>query len=82
MWASARLFLLAVVVSGCASVAPIDAAVRRPAPPDTLRFGVDTFAFANESRSKNDQRMPESVQNRRSIPEGLTSALDSTVGAR
>ncbi|HYR72569.1 MAG TPA: hypothetical protein VEP12_14360 [Candidatus Acidoferrum sp.] len=44
---------MAVVVSGCASVAPIDAAVRRPSPPDTLRFGVDTFAFANESRSKN-----------------------------
>ena len=53
MWASTRLFLVALVVSGCASVAPIDAAVRRPAPPDTLRFGVDTFAFANESRSKN-----------------------------
>ena len=53
MWASARLFLVALVVSGCASVAPIDVAVRRPAPADLLRFGVDTFAFANESRSKN-----------------------------
>ena len=53
MWASARLLLVALVVSGCASVAPIDAAVRRPAPPDLLRFGVDTFAFPNESRSKN-----------------------------
>jgi hypothetical protein len=53
MCASARLFLVALVVSGCASVAPIDAVVRRPAPPDLLRFGVDTFAFANESRSKN-----------------------------
>jgi hypothetical protein len=53
MWASARLFLLALAVSGCASVAPIDAVVRRPAPPDLLRFGVDTFAFPNESRSKN-----------------------------
>jgi hypothetical protein len=53
MGASARLFLLAVVVSGCASVAPMDVAVRRPPPPDTLRFGVDTFAFANESRSNN-----------------------------
>lgn len=53
MWASARLFLLVVVVSGCASVAPMDAAVRRPAPPDTLRFGVDTFAFPNESRTNN-----------------------------
>jgi len=53
MWASARLFLLAAVVSGCASVAPMDVAVRRSPPPDLLRFGVDTFAFANESRSKN-----------------------------
>src|SRR5712691_8625100 len=53
IYASVRLFLLALVVSGCASVAPIDAALRRPAPPDLLRFGVDTFAFPNESRSKN-----------------------------
>jgi hypothetical protein len=53
MRASARLFLLAVVVSGCASVAPMDVAVRRPSPPDALRFGVDTFAFPNESRSNN-----------------------------
>jgi len=53
MWASARLFLLAAVVSGCASVAPMEVAVRRSPPPDLLRFGVDTFAFANESRSKN-----------------------------
>src|SRR5712692_4754144 len=53
MRASARLFLLVMVVSGCASVAPMDVAVRRPPAPDTLRFGVDTFAFANESRSNN-----------------------------
>ena len=50
---SARLLLLAVAVSGCASVAPIDVAVRRPSPPDVLRFGVDTFAFPNESRTNN-----------------------------
>ncbi|MEX2222325.1 MAG: hypothetical protein WEG40_11070 [Candidatus Rokuibacteriota bacterium] len=56
MRASARLFLLAVVASGCASVAPMDAAVRRPSPPDLLRFGVDTLAFANESRSKNPDK--------------------------
>jgi hypothetical protein len=31
----------------------MDAAVRRPLPPEALRFGVDTFAFPNESRSKN-----------------------------
>lgn len=53
MWASARLFLLAAVVSGCASVAPVDVAVRRAPASETLQFGVDTFAFANESRSKN-----------------------------
>jgi hypothetical protein len=53
MRASARLFLLAVAVSGCASVAPMDVAVQRPSVPDRLRFGVDTFAFANESRTNN-----------------------------
>jgi hypothetical protein len=53
MGPSARLLLLAVAVSGCASVAPIDVAVRRPSPPDVLRFGVDTFAFPNESRTNN-----------------------------
>jgi hypothetical protein len=53
MRASARLFLLAAVVSGCASVAPLEVALRRPSPPDLLHFGVDTFAFANESRSHN-----------------------------
>ncbi len=53
MRASARVFLLAVTVAGCASVAPLDVAMRRPSAPDTLRFGVDTFAFANESRSNN-----------------------------
>lgn len=56
MRASGRLFLLAVVASGCASVAPMDVAVRRPSPPDLLRFGVDTFAFANESRSQNPDK--------------------------
>lgn len=53
MWASARIFLLAVVISGCASVVTMDVAVRRAPPSDLLRFGVDTFAFANESRAKN-----------------------------
>ncbi len=57
MQASSRLVLLAVLltaaVSGCASVASLDAAAQRGAAPPSLRFGVDTFAFANESRSKN-----------------------------
>jgi hypothetical protein len=49
--------LLALVVSGvlagCASVAPLETAVRHAPPPPSLRFGADTFAFPNESRSKN-----------------------------
>lgn len=53
MRASARLLLLAVTLSGCASVASLDVAGRHPSPPDVLRFGVDTFAFANESRTNN-----------------------------
>ena len=57
MQASSRLVLLAVLltagVSGCASVAPLDAAVQRGAAPASLRFGVDTFAFPNESRTNN-----------------------------
>jgi hypothetical protein len=45
--------LLALALAGCASVAPLETAVRPPFPPSALRFGVDTFAFPNESRSKN-----------------------------
>jgi hypothetical protein len=51
--APALALVLAVVAAGCASVAPLDAAVRWPPPPAALRFGVDTFAFPNESRTKN-----------------------------
>lgn len=53
MRSPARLLLLAVTVSGCASVAPMDVTVRQPAPPLPIRLGVDTFAFPNESRTKN-----------------------------
>lgn len=57
MRASSRLVVLAVLltagVSGCASVPSLDAAVQRGAAPASLRFGVDTFAFPNESRSNN-----------------------------
>jgi len=54
MNASARLVLfLALGLAGCASVASLDSAVRAPATPPALRFGADTFAFPNESRSKN-----------------------------
>ena len=51
---SARIVvLLALALAGCASVAPLDTTARLPEPPATLRFGVDTFAFPNESRTKN-----------------------------
>ncbi len=45
--------LLALILTGCASVAPLDTALHRTVPPPSLRFGADTFAFPNESRSKN-----------------------------
>jgi hypothetical protein len=45
--------LLALSLSGCASVASLESANHQPAPPSVIRFGVDTFAFPNESRSKN-----------------------------
>jgi len=44
---------MAVMAAGCASVAPLGVAARPPLPPPALRFGVDTFAFPNESRAKN-----------------------------
>ena len=56
MRASSRLFLLAVLLIACPAARrspPIDAVVQRPAAPASIRFGVDTFAFPNESRSKN-----------------------------
>ncbi len=45
--------VVAGVLAGCASVAPMDAVLSRPAPAPLIRFGVDTFAFPNESRTKN-----------------------------
>ena len=57
MSVSARLVLLVtVLLSGCASVVALDTAVRRPAPPPLIRFGADTFAFPNESRTKNHDK--------------------------
>jgi len=43
----------ALLLSGCASVVPLGTALREPVPAPLIRFGVDTFAFRNESRSKN-----------------------------
>lgn len=44
--------LLGLVGTGCVSAPPLDVAVRAAVPPPILRFGVDTFAFANENRVK------------------------------
>jgi hypothetical protein len=45
--------VFALAVAGCASVAPLETELRAPVPPPVIRFGVETFAFPNESRSKN-----------------------------
>jgi hypothetical protein len=50
---SALLLVMALAAAGCASVPPMDAAVRQPGPAPLIRFGIDTFAFPNESRTKN-----------------------------
>jgi hypothetical protein len=44
--------VLVCVSAGCASAPGLDAALRVAPPGPTLRFGVDTFAFANENRVK------------------------------
>jgi len=57
MNALARLLLVAaLLLSGCAAVVPLDTAVREPIPSPLIRFGVDTFAFPNESRTKNQDK--------------------------
>jgi len=51
---SFRLVLpIALALTGCASVAPLETVAREPVAPPIIRFGVDTFAFPNESRTKN-----------------------------
>src|SRR5262252_9253077 len=49
----ALLLVAALVLGGCASAAPLDSVLRVPVPAPLIRFGVDTFAFPNESRTKN-----------------------------
>jgi len=52
--AAPGLLLLVVLASaGCVTAPSLDTALRAPAPAPLIRFGVDTFAFRNESRSKN-----------------------------
>src|SRR5229473_5039050 len=47
------LLLLAVALTGCASAGHLESSMGRPAPVPVVRFGVNTFAFPNESRTKN-----------------------------
>src|SRR3972149_9172046 len=53
-----RPFLVAalLVATGCASVVPLQTAIREPIAAPVFRFGEDTFAFANEGRSLNPER--------------------------
>ena len=53
-----RLFLVAalLVATGCASVAPLETALRAPIAAPVFRFGEDTFAFPNEVRRLNPGR--------------------------
>ena len=54
MTRTARLpLLLMLLLMGCASAPSIDRHASRPAPGPSIRFGVDTFAFANDIRWKN-----------------------------
>src|SRR5438034_8724625 len=47
------VLVVALLAAGCASVPSLDRAVRIAPPPPPIHFGTDTFAFPNESRTKN-----------------------------
>jgi hypothetical protein len=47
------LVLAVALAAACAPAPPLDGMVKVAAPPPPIRFGVDTLAFRNESRSKN-----------------------------
>jgi hypothetical protein len=47
------VLVITLLTAACASVSPLDRAPHTAPPGPTIRFGVDTFAFPNESRSKN-----------------------------
>ena len=46
------LSVVLIVAAGCTSAPALDVALRTPTSAPALRFGVDTFAFANENRVK------------------------------
>jgi hypothetical protein len=57
MTRTARLpLLLVLLLAGCVSAPPLDRHASRPAAGASIRFGVDTFAFPNEIRSRNPDR--------------------------
>jgi hypothetical protein len=47
------VLVLVLLLTGCVTAPPLETVLRVPAPAPPIRFGVDTFAFPNESRSKN-----------------------------
>lgn len=50
---AAFLACAVALVAGCVCAPPLDVILRAGPPPPAIRHGVDTFAFLNESRSKN-----------------------------
>jgi hypothetical protein len=53
----ARLSLVVVLLAaGCVSAPPLDTLLRVAPPAPVIRFGVDTLAFRNESRSRNPDK--------------------------
>jgi hypothetical protein len=48
--------LLALLLAGCASASPIEGHGARPTRGPSIRFGIDTFAFPNDIRSRNPDK--------------------------
>src|SRR5215471_3943986 len=48
--------LLVLHLAGCASAPSLEGHAARPVAGASIRFGVDTFAFANEIRSRNPDK--------------------------
>jgi hypothetical protein len=51
--AAGLLAAIVLLAAGCVSAPPLETVLQAPVPAPGIRFGVDTFAFSNESRSKN-----------------------------
>jgi len=48
--------LLVLHLAGCASAPSLEGHAARPAAGASIRFGVDTFAFPNDIRSRNPDK--------------------------